>query len=456
MVNKKKKAGIYTVLALLIVILGGIFLWFFSAIRIQKTFDSVEEVFYNPLMGFAPKAESLNSVGENTLVYVDITWREWEPEKGEYNIDFVKEQNNWEHWKQEEKNVVLRFLCDKPEDYEHMDIPDWLYEQTSDGVFYDTSYGKGYAPEYSNEVFIEAHRNAICALGKALGQDSFVAYVELGSLGHWGEWHMNYSQGTTRMPQEAVRNEYVKPYVEAFPNAKILARRPFPETAKMKMGVFNDMTGAPEDTKEWLDWLAVGGEYEQPEIEENLTAQPAVWEYAPVGGEFTSSLEWSKMLDTELSRTIELLKASHTTFIGPKCPVKEEVVTYSQGVSEVLKTLGYRYGVRTMELEYRRWSDIGKITLEVENCGVAPIYFPWKMYLYVYDSFGSQMQKIQIPIELTELYGGNSEEIVIKGVLIEEGYIYMVGIENPITGLPAVELNMKCESEGNKYLLFEF
>ena len=31
-----------------------------------------------------------------------------------------------------------------------MDIPEWLYERTGDGVFYDTEYGKGYCPDYSN------------------------------------------------------------------------------------------------------------------------------------------------------------------------------------------------------------------------------------------------------------------------------------------------------------------
>ena len=141
------------------------------------------------------------------------------------------------------------------EDETHMDIPDWLYEQTKDGVFYDTSYGKGYAPEYSNPILIEKHRNAILALGRAFEEEHMIAYVELGSLGHWGEWHMNYRQGTTRMPQESVREEYVKHYEEAFFYAKLLARRPFAETAKRKFGLFNDMAGHPQATEEWLSWI---------------------------------------------------------------------------------------------------------------------------------------------------------------------------------------------------------
>ena len=162
------------------------------------------------------------------------------------------------------------------------------------------------------------------------------------------------------------------------------------------------------------------------------------------------------MLDEELARTVELIKASHTTFIGPKCPVLEELDEYEEGVTEILKCIGYRYGIRNAHISYWKWEKYCTMTLEVENSGVAPIYFPWKMFLYVYDSVGDQVQKVQIPIELTKLYGGMSVEIELTNVLIDEGYSYMVGIENPATGQPAVELNMECESKGKEYLLFSF
>ncbi len=80
----------------------------------------------------------------------------------------------------------------------HRDIPDWLYEKTKDGKDYDISYGKGYSPNYANRVFTEAHAKAVAALGKRFGQDTFFSYVELGSLGHWGEWHIKTGEGLVR------------------------------------------------------------------------------------------------------------------------------------------------------------------------------------------------------------------------------------------------------------------
>lgn len=416
-------------------------------------YKPTDDVFYNPLMGFAVNADYYDAVENNTLVYMDINWRDWEPEEGKYAVDAVISHNFLEDWKKAGKNVVLRFVCDVPSDEYHMDIPDWLYEKTGDGVMYDHSYGKGYAPDYENLVFMEAHEKAIEALGETFGQDSFIAYVQLGSLGHWGEWHMLYTEGTTRIPKEEIRLKYVLPYIDAFPNAKILARRPFPETAKYRMGLYNDMAGEPSQTTRWLEWIAEGGEYKQPLVPEMLVSQENVWETAPIGGEFTSSLTYDDMLNENLDRTLSLFQQSHTTFIGPKCPVKDDVEQYQEGVDEVLRTIGYRYGIRKCTIRYHKWKKTGSIQLTIENRGLAPIYFHWHMYLYVYDEHGELMERLQVSLELTQLYGGSSGKVTMKGIPMKDNYTYGIAIENPDTGEPAVWLDMDCRREGQIYYL---
>lgn len=451
--RKGEKTMWWKILIPLLIILAFVFVkMFFVEKNVQ--FKTTDRVFYNPFMGFAVNADYEDAVGENTLVYVDITWREWEPEEGIYAIEQVWEDNNLKRWQEEGKKVVLRFVCDIPGEEEHMDIPDWLYELTGDGIFYDTSYGKGYAPEYSNAVFIEKHRAALLALGKAFEDEDLLAYVELGSLGHWGEWHMNYSQGTTRMPKASIREEYVQAYEEAFPYAKMLARRPFAETVVREYGIYNDMTGHMEDTKEWISWIENGGTYEQPLVSEELVAQPKAWESSPIGGEFTSSLSYNEMLVENLEETISLIKQSHMTFIGPKCPVTEEVETYSEGVEEVLKTIGYRYGVSEASISYWKWSNEGKLVLKVENSGIAPIYFPWEMYLYVYDG-ENLVERIQVPVNLMGISGGESCNAEIENVPIGEGYTYWIGIENPATGEPEVYLDIETEEKNFMYQIMK-
>lgn len=83
---------------------------------------------------------------------------------------------------------------------------------------------QGFAPDCNNEEMIRYHAKAVGALGEHLGKDGLISYIELGSLGHWGEWHVNYSAGIQRLPNEAVRKQYVVPWTGAFPDAMLLMR----------------------------------------------------------------------------------------------------------------------------------------------------------------------------------------------------------------------------------------
>ena len=274
-----------------------------------KQYKESQAAFGNPLMGYVPSAW-YNEVSEDiSLLYMDITWAELEPEEGVYNWASIDEENQISRWRKEGKHLVLRFVCDIPSDEEHMDIPEWLYEKSGEaGRWYDGEDGKGFAPDYNNPTIISCHRKAVRAIGEHFGQDGLISYVELGSLGHWGEWHVNYSEGIQRIPREAVRDKYILPWTEAFPDAMILMRRPFASAEKYGFGLYNDMTGQPEATQSWLGWINNGGEYDQTGEKNVIVPMNDFWKTAPSGGEFTSSLSMEEMLDT-IQDTLSDLKA---------------------------------------------------------------------------------------------------------------------------------------------------
>ena len=85
---------------------------FLNIMYVNKTiiYDATGETLYNPLMGFAVNADYVEAVGENTLVYVEITWREWEPEEGVYDIEGVKEENNWDRWSERDMSFLILML----------------------------------------------------------------------------------------------------------------------------------------------------------------------------------------------------------------------------------------------------------------------------------------------------------------------------------------------------------
>ncbi len=420
--------------------------------------NKIDEVLANPMTGFVPRADFCDAVigSGATLVYLDVTWREFEPQKGVYDFERIEVDNHLDEWRDQGKRVVFRFLCDLPGDDSHVDIPDWLYEETGgDGDWYDTSYGKGYSPNYNNEIFIERHREAIKALGAYYGGDDFFCYIELGSLGHWGEWHVKYSDGITRLPLEDVREQYITPYIEYFPNAMIMMRRPFNPAAEYNFGLYNDMTGLEEDTQEWLDWINFGGDYNQTGEVNALTAMPDAWKTAPIGGEFTSDLTMEQLLQDNIDKTAELIAKSHMTFIGPKIPAGDELI-YKDGVDTVLSLLGYRLRIeRAVITQYPPLINEMKVKLRWVNDGYAPIYKDWPVYLYILNAEGDVIREVHVDIDLRTVVDNtfvvSAAEIPVND--LPKG-VYDIGIAifDPSTAEPAVKLAMENSRDDKIYI----
>ena len=419
-----------------------------------KQYKESQAAFGNPLMGYAPSAW-YNEVSEDiSLLYMDITWAELEPEEGVYNWASIDEENQISRWRKEGKHLVFRFVCDIPGEEAHMDIPEWLYEKSGKaGKWYDGEYGKGFAPDYNNPTIISCHEQAVKALGEHFGQDGLISYVELGSLGHWGEWHVNYSEGIQRIPREAVRDKYILPWTEAFPDARILMRRPFASAEKYGFGLYNDMTGQPEATQSWLGWINNGGEYDQTGEKNVIVPMNDFWKTAPSGGEFTSSLSMEEMLDTNLSGTVEMIREAHTTFLGPKIPDEN----YVDGYKEVLKNMGYRLWISMAEL--KNTAKGSRLKLTWENSGVAPMYKEWPVYVYIEDESGKLVEKSRISIKISSLLPGEKATTLTAleterlNSLLEKGYRISVGIEDPMTELPCVRFAMEAlYQEGKNYL----
>lgn len=419
-----------------------------------KQYKESQAAFGNPLMGYAPSAW-YNEVSEDiSLLYMDITWAELEPEEGVYNWASIDEENQISRWRKEGKHLVLRFVCDIPSDEEHMDIPEWLYEKSGKaGKWYDGEYGKGFAPDYNSPTIISCHKKAVRAIGEHFGQDGLISYVELGSLGHWGEWHVNYSEGIQRIPREAVRDKYILPWTEAFPDAMILMRRPFAAAEKYGFGLYNDMTGQPEATQSWLGWINNGGEYDQTGEKNVIVPMKDFWKTAPSGGEFTSSLSMEEMLDTNLSGTVEMIREAHTTFLGPKIPDEN----YVDGYKEVLKNMGYRLWISMAEL--KNTAKGSRLKLTWENSGVAPMYKEWPVYVYIEDESSKLVEKSRISIKISSLLPGEKATTLTAleterlNSLLEKGYRLSVGIEDPMTELPCVRFAMETlYQEGKNYL----
>jgi hypothetical protein len=411
-------------------------------------FTSSPEPITNPLMGLAPWASLKNVQQPHTLVYAELIWRDFEPQRGVYDFHSFERTMQLDRWRSEHMRVVFRFVMDKPGKDAHLDIPDWLYKVIrGDGDEYDTEYGKGFSPDYSNLQLVKYHKEAIQALGDHYGKDGFFAYIELGSLGHWGEWHVKYDSAIRRLPEKEIRDQYVRHYLEFFPNTFLLMRRPFSIAKELNLGLYNDVTGEPEGTNEWLDWISLGGTYEQTEEPNELVAMPDAWSASPIGGEQTAGLSNEDLYGKYLDQTMQLLEQSHATFIGPNGPYDVQPgESIQSGVDRVLGRIGYRIYVSTvkMPLRIREGSDLN-ISISLANNGVAPIYYNWPAQVYVIDGGGNLRKTFQPELDLRKILPGQPISVSLSLPLDElEAGSYTVGLAilDPISQEPAVQLVM--------------
>jgi hypothetical protein len=244
-----------------------------------------------------------------------------------------------------------------------------------------------------------------------------------------------------------IRNSYVMHYIEAFPNTHLLMRRPFPIADQFGLGLFNDLTGDFESTKTWIDWIENGGYYDQTEELSNYSPMPNSWKISPIGGEQAWLLSNEEMYDQNLEQTIQLLKASHTTFIGPGSPYKDEYGGGLQkGYDHVMSTIGYHFYVDQLILQrFIVFSNKTTIRLDLGNSGIAPMYYDWPVHVYLLDNTGAEVLDLPVNIDIRKLLPEEirSYDVQIPLNNIKNGtYTVAIAIIDPKTNQPAVKFAM--------------
>jgi len=422
------------------------------AVTVSVDYPASDRVLVNPFIGNVAWADDPSPREQPfTLVYANLRWGDFEPEPGVYDFDTFEADNHFDKWRADGKRLILRFVMDLPGEKKHMDIPKWLYDLTGgDGKSYKVSYGRGYCPNYANAELIAAHARAIRALGERYGDDPFLAFVELGSLGHWGEWHVHEKAGT--MPDEAARDRYAQAYLDSFNHAKLMMRRPFRFAERNGLGLFNDMAGDPEATQIWLTWIAQGGEYDETG-EDALAAMPDGWKTAPIGGERAMALTGEELLGDNLPRTLSLLAESHTSWIGPGSFIDvKQGGPLQPALNQLNRTLGYRLRVSKAQLTVSE--ERTALSLTWENDGNAPFYFGWKPVIRVSNKTGDRYI-FDMDMSLADILPGAHITVASDiGAPASGAYDVEIAVLDPVTGEPGVDLAMDAPQADGWYHLF--
>lgn len=343
--------------------------------RMRTThYRPTESPISNPLSGWAINATDIDCALDTKLVYAEITWRELEGEIDSFDFESFERLNHLEHWWSLGRRVIIRFIMDRPGEDGHMDIPDWVYEMTGgDGAFYSTDEGGGFSPNYANIGLRDRHAVAIGALGEKYNNHPGVAYIEVGSLGHDGEWRVTWSEDIPSFPTTNAIRDYIWVYNTAFDGIPQLMVRPFREVRTMSMGIYYRSLSDPDTFWSKLNTIEGGG-YDSY-TDANLSAMPDFWLNGPAGAHLGEEADIEYLLTDGLPELKRMIAEGHISYIVIDDHVPELSEPAMAGYREAEAGMGYRLWVRSARWDNKvKQGYRMKVELEIANDGVAPLY----------------------------------------------------------------------------------
>jgi hypothetical protein len=346
------------------------------------------DLFTNPGMGwqtfhrFADEDPHLAGLPSGSA-YFRFYWSELEPEEGK--IDFDKLDGLLAHARAAGQKLGLRVMCASTNRH-HLGSPQWLRDAGCRGFEY-RSYRQGpfWVPDFEDPIFQRAHFRLLEELGKRYDGHPDLDYIDIGSVGLWGEWHM--SGTNVDMPPLSARLAVIDAYLRSFPNTPKLMQ--IDDIEGMRYAVergcgwradcLGDMRGPPGN------WNHMEDAY--PQAVRGAHAQDA-WKKAPVAWETCWTMTRWVNERWDVRYIYDYALDYHGSYVNNKSSAIPEGARAE--VERLLGKLGYRLVLRS--LEHSAGAQPGRelnVMMEWDNVGVAPPYRDYVLAFRLTDSTGS-------------------------------------------------------------------
>lgn len=328
----------------------------------------------NPLKGWCPYPDAGTIHQPYSMVFQYVSWDELEPVEGDFR--FEEWEQSWDSQAARDKHIVFRVYVDYPR--EPSGLPGWLRQAGVRETAYE-EHGGGKSPDYDDPRMIAGMERLIAALGKRYNDHPRIAFIQLGLLGFWGEWH-TYPRPKLYAAPETERR-IIDAYRSAFPDKSLMVRYARDYAGQQEwIGFHDDMF--PEDTDNGKDWSFLAGV--------RKSGRTQNWKAAVIGGEMVPG-QADRWLGKDFDWTRTMLERSHFTWVGPYCPAlartKDE--RFRRQCEQLIRSMGYEFQIT----ELRHPDVVGpqrvvRLSLSGSNRGVAPFYYPWSVEWALLDSSG--------------------------------------------------------------------
>ncbi|RMG35189.1 MAG: DUF4832 domain-containing protein [Planctomycetota bacterium] len=380
----------------------------------------------NPLKGWCPYTNAGPIHQPYSMVFQYVSWKMLEPVEGDFRFG-EWERREWDVPAARGRHVVLRVWIDYPG--KPTGLPDWLVAKGVRLRPYE-QFGGGLSPDYDDPRMVAAMVRFIEALGRRYNGHPRVAFIQVGLLGHWGEWH-TYPR-TELFASEKTQRTVLAAYRRAFPDKQLMARYARGPAGELPwLGFHDDMF--PEDTDNGKDWSFLAGL--------RRSGRAGNWKVAPIGGEMVPG-QARRWLGEGYATTLRMIAAGHFSWIGPYCPALEEPPDerFTRRCAELVRKMGYQF--RLTEIRYAspvRRGDVVEVRIRGVNEGVAPFYYPWPVRVALLAPDGRIVGEAKAQVDIRRwLPGDFAFGVKVPSDVPAGTYRLAVGIVDPGTDEPAV------------------
>lgn len=364
---------------------------------------------------------------DSSVVYIRSLWKEFEPQRGIYNLGFIRDIID--KAKAHGQSLIFRLMphstraCD--------DVPDWLREMIPCP---DRPDGKRVKDSPTDPRFLEYFGEAIRVLGENFDSDPTLYAVDICLPGAWGEGHNLYLY-----PEDDI-TKLIDTYTSVFKSTLLMGQIALP-----------DMINYANKTAP-TGWRGDG--FGEPEhlnrrYPVRVSRLEDVWKTAPVSFESYWWLgEWRRK-GWDIDEIIELsLKWHLSTFNAKSLPIPHE---WREKIDAWVSKMGYHYMIDSFSYPTSASAkDTVRLELTVDNVGVAPIYM--KVPLHISLVGEHTFCNFKTHIDITNWMPGKSVEtfdITLPENIPSGEYDIEIGIFDE--GTPMICFCTDAEQDGKYY-----
>lgn len=331
-------------------------------------------------------------------LYMRLSWGYLEPQEGQFNWNVI--ERYIEKWIANGLGIAFRISCretssDRIE--QKFATPKWVMQAGAQGDFY--SYGEKvseedgpWEPVFDDPIFLEKLENFLEAFAARYDGRPWLRYVDIGSIGDWGEGHCWGGSRTDYNFEQ--RKKHVDLYLQYFTESQLVITDDFVFEIKDKVErqrmhnyvVDNGITY--RDDSPLVNYYV--GTYPETFTIRSPDYFEAVYKQLPTVFElehYSAVKKWGNWAGKPESLMAQhapgktgpdffkgALELLHATYIGYHGYADEWLTENPDLTVELLNRCGYWYFPHHIEIEQTATAKEFKVSMTWENRGVAPAY----------------------------------------------------------------------------------